>query len=272
MGEEYYQLNFGKYFKAMYRQKWIVILCLFSSIALALLIGKSRVPLYQAHVSFWLRETKGERGIVSEKIMGLFFIGQAGPFRTDYDTQIELMKSSLVLQNVVEKLGLPSKTKELLRSSVKLVRSSISISKIKNTSIIEVKVIHHSPEMAVKMANSVYQAYIEFNNKLFLEQEQIRLKSMEGQAHMVREEIGKTNDLITEKIKGDMYLLLMEKIAETRLNLSLGQSEKLKLIDKAEVADPVTRQALIIFLTGMMGLFLGTVLAVALDIFKRKGA
>jgi len=273
MSEEYYQLNFSRYFKAIYRQKWLVIVCLSASIALALIAGKSEMPLYQARTSFWVREMKGERGVLFEKLIRLSFTGQTQPLGTDYSTQIEIMKSPLILRDVVKKLDLPSKTKGLLSDSINSVRASISISLILNTSILEVKALHPSPELAVKTANAVCEAYIEFNKKLFLEQEQIRLRSMEAQARLAREGMGKTNDLITEKIKRDMYLLLVEKIAETRLNISLGQSERVKIIDKAETADLFQSMRALrrIFFMGMMGLFSGIVLAVAVDTFKKKG-
>lgn len=271
MSEEYYQLNFGKYFKAVCRQKWIVILCLCISIALALLMDRRRVPLYQARVSFWMREMKDTMGLISERINPLFLFTQQIPFETTYGTQIELMKSALILEDVVKRLGLPSKTKESLRDSVKMVRSSMVISKIRDTTIIEVKAIHPSADMAVKMANAVCQSYIEFNNKLALEEEQRNLKSMEEQAHLVREQMGKTNDLITERIKGDMYLLLMQKIAESRLNLSLGQSNRIQIIDKAdEVVLAPANKAFTIFFMSIIGLFLGTVFALGIDSLIRK--
>lgn len=272
MSEEYYQLNFRRYFKAIYRQKWLVILCLCSAMALASLTVKSGVSLYQARATFWVREMKGEREVFFEKFIRLSFTDQMGPLETRYDTQIEIMKSPLVLESVVKELGLPSKTKKLLNDSINLVSSSISISRLRQTSILEVEAIHPSPEMAAKIANAVCNAYIEFNKKLFLEQEQIRLESMKGQVRLIREGMGENNDLISEKIKRDMYLLLMEKIAETRLNLSLGQLEGVKIIHKAETADLVQgRQILRVFLMGLMGLFLGIVLAITIDTFKKKG-
>ena len=273
MSDEYYQLDFGRFFKAIYRQKWLVILCLCSSIVLALLIGKNRAPLYRARTSFWIRGMKSEQGVLFEKLIRLSFASQGGLLETGFATQIEIIKSPLVLEDVVKKLGLPSKTKERLKASVNLVSSSISVSRLKDTTILDLKAVHLSPEMAVKMANTVCEAYIEFDKKLFLEQEEKSLKSMEGQARLIREGIGKTNDLITEKIKSDMYLLLMEKIAEARLNLSLGQSQEvqLKIIDKAESAELLgNRQTLIIFLMGIMGLSLGIVLAIVIDNFKDR--
>ena len=271
MSEEYYQLNFGKYFKSVYRHKWIVVLCLCISISLASLIGRNEPPLYQARISFWVREMKGDVGLMSEKIKQFFFLGRQEPFETTYGTQIAIMKSSLILEDVAKRVGLPSKTKRALRDSVKLIRSSIIVSKIRDTTIIEVKAIDPSPDTAVNMANAVCQSYVEFNNKLVLEQEQIKLKSMEEQARVIRKQMGKTNDLITERIKGDMYMLLMEKIAESRLNLSLGQSDRIKVIDKAEeaVLVPVNR-SLKIFFMGILGLFTGTVLALSIDTFTRK--
>jgi len=95
---------------------------------------------------------------------------------------------------------------------------------------------------------------------------------MEGQAYLVREQMGKSNDLITERIKRDMYLLLMEKIAEIRLNLSLARLGGVKIIRKAETADLFqSRRFLRLFLMGIMGLFSGIALAVIIDSFKRKG-
>lgn len=273
MSEDYYQLNFSRYFKAIYQQKWLILLCLLASIAIALTTGKQEVPLYQARTSFWVREMKGERGVLFEKIIRLSFTGQTQPLETGYDTQIEIMKSPLILQDVVKKLGLPSKTKRLLNDSIRSVRDSISIAPVPKTSILEIKALHPLPEMAVKIANTVCEAYIEFNKKLFLEQEEIRLESMQAQARLVREGMGKSNDLITEKIKRDMYLLLVEKIAETRLNISLSQSERVKIIDKAETAILFKSMRALkrIFFIGMMGLSLGIVLAVAVDTLKKKG-
>jgi len=212
---------------------------------------------------------------MSEKIRQLFFIGQKEAFEGGYGTQMEIMKSSLILQDVVKKLGLSSKTKRALRDSIKSVRSSISVSKVEFASIIEVKAAHPSAEMAIKMANAVYETYADFNAKLFLEQEQIRLISMQEQARFIREQMGKSSDLISERIKGDTYLLLMEKIAETRLNISLGQSNLIKVIDKAEEAFLLpTDQTFKICLKTIIGLFLSVVVALGIDMIssrKKKG-
>lgn len=275
MSEEYYQLNLGKYFRIIYRWKWLVVLCLCGSIVLSLLKEKSRVPLYQASVSFWVRGSKMQPGVLSEKVMQFLFIGQENPLAADYGTQMTIMKSAVVLDEVVKKLGLPSKTKETLNDSINQIRSCVSVSVLKASSIIEVVAIHSSPEMAVKIADAVYEAYMKFNNELYLEQEQRRLKSMEEQARLVREEMGKNNDLITEKIQRDMYLLLMEKIATANLNLSLGQSDYVKIIDKSPAINIVPkRQALRMVFMGIMGVFLGAVLALGLDTligYKKKG-
>lgn len=277
MSNEYYQLDFKRYLRAAWRQKWIVVTCLCISTVSALLIAKNRVPLYQASMSLWMREMgEREQGVMAEKIMRMFFIGQREPSETTYATQMEIIKSSLILKEVVKKLGLPSETKEMLRDSVRFIRNSISVSNISSITIVEIKALHPSPEMAIKIVNAVYDAYIEFNKKMNFEQEQRKLESMEVQARQIREEMGKSSDLITERIKNDMYLFLMNKTAEIRLNLSLGQLDWIKVIDNAETASlvPSLKRSFLLFLLGLMGVFLGIVLAIAVEAMvgsKKKG-
>ncbi len=80
------------------------------------------------------------------------------------ETESQILKSRALLENIVETLGLASRSDEVnFKNMTNTLFASISVEKIPDTRIIKINVLHNKPEMAQKIANTLVDVYINKN-------------------------------------------------------------------------------------------------------------
>lgn len=80
------------------------------------------------------------------------------------ETELQVLKSRTIAENVVETLNLANRNDGLnFKNMTDLIMSSISVEKVPDSRIIKIKVVHENPEMAQKIANTVVDVYINKN-------------------------------------------------------------------------------------------------------------
>jgi capsular exopolysaccharide synthesis family protein len=80
------------------------------------------------------------------------------------ETELQILKSRTLSENVVETLGLASRNDEKnFKDMTNFLMGSISVDKVTDSRIIKINVVHNNPEMAQKIANTLVDVYINKN-------------------------------------------------------------------------------------------------------------
>lgn len=80
------------------------------------------------------------------------------------ETELQILKSRALSENIVETLGLASRNDEAkFKNMTDIIMGSISVEKITDSRIIKINVINNNPEMAQKIANTLVDVYINKN-------------------------------------------------------------------------------------------------------------
>lgn len=80
------------------------------------------------------------------------------------ETELQILKSRTLAENVVETLGLANRNdEENFKNMTNLIMGSISVEKVPDSRIIKINIVHNKPEMAQKIANTFVDVYINKN-------------------------------------------------------------------------------------------------------------
>lgn len=186
------ELDLGKYWKVIRKHLWGILGLAVSVTVLALLILLSMTPIYRATATLII-EPKQQKVVSVEELYGVD-TGKAEYFQT----QFEILKSRSLAKKVIQALNLAAhpefnKPKEEGKESIGFdwrswlpiktpeppVSSSVSadpidgltdaflarltIAPIRNTQLVKISFDAASPELAMRAANAVGQAYIDSN-------------------------------------------------------------------------------------------------------------
>ncbi len=207
--EEYSEdgLTLEDYWNTIWRRKWMIGLFVFAT-TLAVLIGSFLMtPIYEASTTLHI---KGQK----PSLLGGDFLGpgiSGLSTKEEINTQIEILKSRSVLEEVITKLGLIEKfeiKKELgegerPQSALNKLIKDISVRPITNTSLIRVSISSKDPVLARDIANSISQTFIERN-----------VESKRGEANAVLAFVSVQVDQVSERLKIAEEELLKYKEAE----------------------------------------------------------
>jgi len=147
------QLHLKDYLFVLRRRIWLILAVFIVVSVVTVLHLKRQIPIYQARASLVI-EPQQKQDFISP--------GAAELVGLDLETQMELIKMSPVLGQVVSQLGLSTAPPESpkFQSAVKALSRSISLGMLRNTKIINITAKHTNPELARDIANAVAQAYI----------------------------------------------------------------------------------------------------------------
>lgn len=161
---------------------------------------------------------------------------------------------------LVKKLNYPVGSNFLLKKlseqeAIKALKDSLNISvdKRKNDGIIRLSLENPSPYAATLILNTIIKNYVEYNISSYNEVTEKTLQFVEGQLKKFSTDVAFNNKL---------YLLLLTKAHELRV-MKAGALGNVRVVDNAILPlSPVSpRKTLIVFVSGILGLFLGMVAA-----------
>lgn len=135
----------------------IIVSCTLIAMAIAFILPKS----YESTTLLRAKSPKQNGGISMQAASALALLG-AGNMSTPTQAYMELMKSRTVLEPIIAGLDLPEEKKEKMDAE-SFVKSNLKIETTKNTDLIEVTAIGHTPEEAQKISTDVV---INFQNLL----------------------------------------------------------------------------------------------------------
>lgn len=140
MNEEYQEIDLIDLAKKILKFWWLLLIFMVIAAGSAYYVTKTYItPLYKANASIFIGKESGDLGFsLSES----FYVGSE--LVTDYT---ELVKTNLVLDQVIKELKLESSTDTL--------RGKIGVEVINESRFIYITVLDPSPEMAVAIADKV---------------------------------------------------------------------------------------------------------------------
>ena len=201
------------------------------------------------------------------------------------------------IKNVVASIIVPNddknnnvKVESTLKDTIKQIRDSITVNSLKNTNMIEISCENNNPKLAAEIANTtarvfVYKSLIINRSKASEVKKFIEEQLLEKEKELTEEEEKLQHEKSLEKlpdqelrlarldravkVSENIYLILLEKYQEARINEVL-EFKDIRIIDEALVPDePIRpRRMLNLAMGGVLGLMLGVMLTFFIEQWK----
>ena len=236
------QTSFNDYMRIFYRGRWIVISSFLAVMAITSYITWTTTPEYEAKAKIMIEE----KGMEHE----LFDIGGFMKKETMINNQVEILNSRSLAETVISRLQTsefadqleiinrrPTDKMSLLADAghwvmslfgasdtakeeatfddfVEDLRERITITPIRDTDMIELRVSAASPEEATFITNALTTAYSEKNR--LSSQEEVRLVKnfLEDQLASIKDQLGKSEDQLKQFKQDEKVVALSEETEE----------------------------------------------------------
>jgi len=266
------EIDLREYINVLLKRKGIIILIFLIAVITATLVSYFVLsPVYQSSVVFSVAKIDGQAVV-------------------NITEALEIMKSDIVLDEVIDRMGL----EETLTTGQ--LKSHITTKSLKGTNFIKVSVEHDTPEKAKSWVENIIEVFIKQNQAEYQEWVKLiedRLKVLEEQIaefekniqeiEKTKKKIAATEELSEGERQFQTSLLLSSSVTERELyntlsdqvnilKASLKNCEDFKVINYAKLpAVPIKpNKKLNILIAGVLGLFVGIFVAFFLE-FWQKG-
>jgi len=278
------EIDLREYINVLAKRKGIIILIFLIAVITAALVSYFALsPVYQSSMVFNMAQISEPAystgfSVVQLNSRSIVHIAEA----------LEIMKSNVVLDEVINRLG--------LKISAKQLSSQIETKNLKGTNFIEVSIVADSPEKVKSLVETVVEVFIEQNQGKYQEKVKFiedRIKVLEEQItefkknileiEKTKKKIAATEELSEGERQFQTSLLLSSSVTERELynNLtnqanslkaSLKSCEDFKIINYAQlpIAPIKPNKKLNILIAGVLGLFVGIFFTFFLE-FWQKG-
>jgi capsular exopolysaccharide synthesis family protein len=234
-----YDVNLREYWRIIRKRKFIVlviavILGIFST---AFAILGAPAPIYSTECMIEIKRERLVEGIYSKTI--------AWDDSDDIETQLAVIKSYAVFEKVAEHMGLiprssPSKGDTQLKShviaTIEGLQPKVELSRVKDSSVLTIKVTDHSAVFAQRLANTVALVYRELHEEQQTKRTKEALRYIDDQMKEVRTKLrdaedrfnrfSKENELISIDLQSET---LLKQTKEIQGELAKLEEEKAEL-------------------------------------------
>ena len=240
-----YDVNLREYWRIVRKRKFIVlviavILGIFST---AFAILGAPAPLYTTECMIEIKRERLVEGIYSKTI--------AFEDSDDIETQIAVIKSYTVFEKVAEQMGLiprssPSKTDNQMKShviaTIEGLQTKVEVSRVKYSSVLNIKVTDHSAAFAQRLANTVALVYRELHGEQQTKRTKETLRYIDDQMKEVRTRLRDAEDRFNRFSK-DNELISIDLQSETLLKQTKEiQGELAKLEEEKTELDALLKR------------------------------
>jgi capsular exopolysaccharide synthesis family protein len=240
-----YDVNLREYWRIIRKRKFIVlviavILGIFST---AFAILSAPAPLYTTECMIEIKRERLVEGIYSKTI--------AFDDSDDIETQIAVIKSYTVFEKVAEHLGLiprssSSRTDGQLKShviaTIEGLQSKVEVTRLKYSSVLNIKVTDHSADFAQRLANTVALVYRELHGEQQTKRTKEALRYIDDQMKEVRVRLRDAEDRFNRFSK-DNELISIDLQSETLLKQTKDlQGELAKLEEERAELDTLLKR------------------------------
>jgi len=278
------EIDLREYINVLLKRKGVIILIFLIAVITAVLVSYFILsPVYQSSMVFNMAQ-------ISEPAYstGFSVVQFNNRLIVHIAEALEIIKSNIVLDEVINRLG--------LKISVKQLSSQIETKNLKDTNFIEVSVVADSPEKAKSLVEAVVEVFIGQNQGKYQERAKFiedRIKVLEEQIaefeknileiEKTKKKIATTEELSEGERQFQTSLLLSSSVTErslynnlinqtNNLKASLKSCEDFKIINYAQLpAVPIKpNKKLNILIAGVLGLSVGIFVTFFLE-FWQKG-
>jgi succinoglycan biosynthesis transport protein ExoP len=186
-----YDINLREYWRILKKRKLVVILItlILSVFGISYAILKAPTPLYKTTCTIEFKKENTVEGLFATTV-SLFE-------SDDIATQVSIIRSYPVFQEVAEKMGLvrPGSTSEEgqlgghVVAIIEDLQSRVEVAREQFTNILYITVTHGDPAFAQKLANTVALTYKEFHAEHQMKRLKEALKYIDSQLRDVREKL-----------------------------------------------------------------------------------
>jgi len=270
------EIDIKEYLQILWKGKWIIIICFLVSIIVG--IGITSVsntsPLYRATAKVLI----AERNLPSA-IFGQNELEYSSVSKTNFDTQVEILKSRQFKEEVIKLLS--------LRMTPSQLGGKMTITSIPGTNIISVSVYDSNPEQAAKIANALTDIYINWGEESYKD----NLREILGEIEVTLEEARKKLDetsarisvleeneaAVSESLKmaltidSNLYLMLSEKYENLKIEEAMGKTTA-EVIETAVIpgySSQVSRYRTI-GIAMLAGLLIGCIIVLLRNFFDNR--
>jgi uncharacterized protein involved in exopolysaccharide biosynthesis/Mrp family chromosome partitioning ATPase len=250
-----YEMNLRDYWLIVRRRRFIIALCTALVMLLSFWFAKQKVPFFEATSAVKFEQSTSLSGLLVEVL--------SYSSADSIETQASLIRSYPILEEVARRMGrLPEPTRgEAVRESraytttLDTIGGKLRTSRIPNTSILEITATSSNAREARDLANTVAEAYRDYNRSIrnaritearkFIE---AQLREVEGRVKRAEEEVWafrEANRIISPGAESSMLLTLftqlrgdIERTRQQRTELELAQG-RLAGTDRSALRDRV---------------------------------
>ena len=248
-------MNLRDYWLIVRRRRMIIITCTVLAALLSVLIAQRKVPNYQATAAVKFEQ--------STQISGLLVEVLSYSSADSIETQVTVIKSYPILEQVAKRLGYlkeappaaASREAKGYWSTLDAVNAKLKVTRVPNTSILEITATSTKPREAQDLANATAEAYRDYNKSLrnsrvteakrFIENQ---LKDVEARSRRTEAEIWafrEANRIVAPGAESSVLMSLftqvrgdIEKTRQQRTELESIQ-QRLVALDAAAPTDRV---------------------------------
>lgn len=261
------EVHFTEYLYILRKHKWIIISVLILMVASTMFFTFIMKPVYRATASLVIEKEQTKSPLTGEKIDYEDYQSQTLTFNTHF----KLITSRPVLEEVIRNLKLDkevtearplekliAKIKENIRvllnkekpvlspeaqlsKTIKTLRKNIKIENVRDTRLLKISVENHNPNLAMRIANSLAEAYIRFNISNRLEYSKNTLSWMTGQLYETKKKLEDAEEaFMAFKQRENIYSiegkqkLIAKKISEFNNSLLKARNKRLEVDAKLQ--------------------------------------
>lgn len=187
---------------------WLVLICTVVAAAAAYFVSKSTTPIYQASTKLLVNQssTSNQVNLAYQDILMSQQLAR---------TYANLLSDRPVVEETAQRLGLPTDEKSLAR-----MQSGISVTPIRDTQLMEVKVEGESPELITLIANTLPEVFIARNQQLQLGRVTGLKTSIENEIANVQDDIARTQASLADATDDAQRQRYEASLAQYRSTLS----------------------------------------------------
>ncbi len=240
-----YDVNLREYWRIIRKRKFIVlviavILGIFST---SFAILSAPAPLYSTECMIEIKRERLVEGVYSKTI--------AWDDSDDIETQIAVIKSYTVFEKVAEHMGLVPRTPSLRGDSqlkshviatIEGLQSKVEVTRLKYSSVLNIKVTDHGADFAQRLANTVALVYREIHGEQQTKRTKEALRYIDDQMKEVRARLRDAEDRFNRFSK-DNELISIDLQSETLLKQTKEiQGELAKLEEEKAELDSLLKR------------------------------
>ncbi len=200
---------------------WLVVVCTLVAAAAAYVVSKSSTPIYQASAKLLVNQssTSNQVNLAYQDILMSQQLAR---------TYANLLSDRPVVEGTAQRLNLPTDQKSLA-----LLQKNISVTPIRDTQLLEVRVEGANPQLIALFANTLPEVFIAQSQQLQLGRVTGLKTSLENEIVSVQDDIARTQDNLANATDDAQRQRYEASLAQYRSTLSslVNSSQQIRLAE-----------------------------------------